>query len=122
MPRGSKEKYSTAQKHKAEHIEDSYREKGVSRDRAEQIAWATVNKQSGGGDKGGSGENTSSAKKSAARHDSAENAAHTRKAKERTGSLESQTKVVLMEKAREKHITGRSQMNKQELILALRKA
>lgn len=55
MARGSKESYSNKQKRQAEHIEDSYKEKGVSQDEAEERAWRTVNKQSGGGKKSGSG-------------------------------------------------------------------
>ncbi|MBS1997338.1 MAG: hypothetical protein JSS86_13550 [Cyanobacteria bacterium SZAS LIN-2] len=56
MPRGSKEKYSDKQKRQAEHIEESYEHKGVSMEEAEKRAWATVNKQTGGGKKpGGSG-------------------------------------------------------------------
>lgn len=55
MPRGDKSKYTDKQKRQAEHIEDSYREKGVSEEKAEEIAWSTVNKQDGGGKKSGSG-------------------------------------------------------------------
>lgn len=55
MPRGSKAKYTEKQKRQAEHIEHSYREKGVSQDEAEARAWATVNKMTGGGKKSGSG-------------------------------------------------------------------
>ena len=53
MPRGSKDKYTAEQKRKAEHIEESYEHKGVSKDEAEARAWATVNKQSGGGERAG---------------------------------------------------------------------
>lgn len=55
MPRGSKAKYTDKQKRQAEHIEDSYRERGVPQDEAEARAWATVNKMTGGGKKSGSG-------------------------------------------------------------------
>ena len=55
MPRGDKSAYTDKQKRKAEHIEEGYREHGMNEDRAEQIAWATVNKQDGGGKKSGSG-------------------------------------------------------------------
>ncbi|MBC2730522.1 plasmid stabilization protein [Thiobacillus sp.] len=55
MPRGSKSKYTDKQKRQAEHIEDSYRERGVPQDEAEARAWATVNKMTGGGKKSGSG-------------------------------------------------------------------
>ena len=54
MPRGDKSAYTDKQKRQAEHIEDSERERGVSRETAERIAWATVNKQDGGGKKSGS--------------------------------------------------------------------
>ena len=55
MPRGDKSKYSDKQKRKAEHIEEGYRQRGVSEDEAERRAWATVNKIHGGGEKSGSG-------------------------------------------------------------------
>jgi hypothetical protein len=55
MPRGDKSAYTDKQKRKAEHIEESYRERGASEDRAEAVAWATVNKESGGGNASGSG-------------------------------------------------------------------
>ncbi len=55
MPRGSKAKYSDKQKRKAEHIEEGYEDRGVSSREAERRAWATVNKESGGGNKSGSG-------------------------------------------------------------------
>lgn len=64
MPRGDKDKYTDKQKRQAEHIEESYIEKGVSEEKAEEIAWSTVNKQDGGGKKSGSGRKKSSAKKS----------------------------------------------------------
>lgn len=57
MPRGDKSKYTDKQKRQAEHIEESYEERGVSRKEAEKRAWATVNKMTEGGRKGGSGEN-----------------------------------------------------------------
>jgi hypothetical protein len=56
MPRGDKSKYTDKQDRKAEHIEKGYEAKGVSKDEAERRAWATVNKDDGGGKKaGGSG-------------------------------------------------------------------
>jgi plasmid stabilization system protein ParE len=82
MPRGSKEKYTDKQKRQAEHIEESYEDKGVSEGEAEGRAWATVNKQSGGGEKkGGSGRKKSPSSKAAARKSSAKTAAKTRKTK-----------------------------------------
>ncbi len=55
MPRGDKSAYTDKQKRKAEHIAEGYRERGVSRKEAKSRAWATVNKESGGGNKSGSG-------------------------------------------------------------------
>jgi plasmid stabilization system protein ParE len=55
MPRGDKDKYTDKQKRKAEHIEEGYEKSGVSEKEAERRAWATVNKESGGGNKSGSG-------------------------------------------------------------------
>ena len=55
MPRGDKDKYTDKQKRKAEHIEEGYENRGVSHKEAERRAWATVNKESGGGNKSGSG-------------------------------------------------------------------
>jgi plasmid stabilization system protein ParE len=55
MPRGSKAAYSDKQKRKAEHIADGYEDRGVSKGEAKRRAWATVNKESGGGKKSGSG-------------------------------------------------------------------
>lgn len=55
MPRGDKSSYTDKQKRKAQHIEEGYEDCGVSHDEAERRAWATVNKESGGGNKSGSG-------------------------------------------------------------------
>ena len=96
MPRGDKSKYTGKQKRQAEHIEQGYEARGVPEDEAERRAWATVNKQTGGGNKSGSGrgkpDTTASAKEgggrggrasaarpAAARSASAKKAAATRK-------------------------------------------
>jgi len=55
MPRGDKSKYTDKQKRKAEHIEEGYKERGVSEDEAERRAWATVNKMDHGGKQPGGG-------------------------------------------------------------------
>ncbi len=55
MPRGDKSSYTQKQKRKAAHIESGYRRRGVSEKEAEARAWATVNAESGGGNKSGSG-------------------------------------------------------------------
>ncbi|HXH14934.1 MAG TPA: plasmid stabilization protein [Sphingomonas sp.] len=51
MPQGDKSAYTDKQKRKAEHIADGYQDRGVP----EARAWASVNKDSGGGNKSGSG-------------------------------------------------------------------
>ncbi|HKY27943.1 MAG TPA: hypothetical protein VJM12_08355 [Pyrinomonadaceae bacterium] len=67
MPRGDKSSYTGKQKRKAEHIAEGYEDRGVSKKEAKSRAWATVNKESGGGKKSGSGrgkkENRSSSRK-----------------------------------------------------------
>lgn len=55
MPQGDKSSYTDKQKRKARHIEEGYEDRGVSHREAERRAWATVNKESGGGNKSGSG-------------------------------------------------------------------
>ncbi|MHC6225636.1 Rho termination factor N-terminal domain-containing protein [Pseudomonas sp. X10] len=124
MPRGSKDKYTDKQKCKAEHIEESYEAKGVSKEEAESRAWATVNKQSGGGERsGGSGQKTSSQAKEKARKSSARHAAATRKGVPRPGNkLEDMSKAELLDRARKRNIPGRSTMRKAELLEALRQA
>jgi hypothetical protein len=63
MPRGSKASYTAKQKRQARHIEEGYEKRGTSKKTAEARAWATVNKESKGGKKSGSGR-----KKRATRH------------------------------------------------------
>ena len=55
MPRGDKSAYTDKQKRQAEHIEEGYEHRGVGKKEAERRAWATVNKETGGGKKRGSG-------------------------------------------------------------------
>jgi hypothetical protein len=119
MARGDKEKYSDKQTRKAQHIEESYENKGVPKEEAEKRAWATVNKQSGGGEKGGSGALKSDKAKKAARKDSANKAVASRRGISREKSSSTETKESLLKKARAKNIAGRSTMSKQQLINAL---
>ena len=67
MPRGDKSSYTSKQRRRADHIEEGYEKRGVSKKEAERRAWATVNKESGGGKKSGSGrgrtENRSASRK-----------------------------------------------------------
>ena len=55
MPRGDKGKYTDKQQRQAEHIEESYEERGIPEEEAEKRAWATVNAAHGGGEKPGGG-------------------------------------------------------------------
>ena len=68
MARGDKSAYTDKQKRQAEHIEEGYEQRGVSEKRAERIAWATVNKESGGGKLSGSGRKLSLAETSSVGH------------------------------------------------------
>jgi len=64
MPRGDKSRYTDKQKRQAKHIAEGYEERGDSHDKAEERAWRTVNKQTGGARKpGGSGRHHHSTKK-----------------------------------------------------------
>ncbi|MES2521358.1 MAG: hypothetical protein V4617_01580 [Gemmatimonadota bacterium] len=74
MPQGDKSAYTDKQKRKAEHIEEGYEARGTPPEEAERRAWATVNKQDGGGKQAGSarkssgtGTGTGGARKSAAK-------------------------------------------------------
>jgi plasmid stabilization system protein ParE len=55
MPQGDKSSYSSKQKRQAKHIADSYKKRGKGGKEAARRAWATVNKETGGGKKSGSG-------------------------------------------------------------------
>jgi plasmid stabilization system protein ParE len=55
MPQGDKSSYTDKQKRRAEHIEESYEKRGTPKKVAEARAWATVNKETGGGKLSGSG-------------------------------------------------------------------
>ena len=98
MPRGDKGAYTDKQKRMAEHIEEGYEGRGVPEKEAERRAWATVNKETGGGNKSGSGRGVpdttvsarrggrlggkaSASRPAAARSASARKAARTRKAR-----------------------------------------
>jgi hypothetical protein len=88
MPRGDKSKYTDKQDRMAEHIEEGYEKKGVTEEEAERRAWATVNKQTGGGNKpGGSGrgkpDTSRGSMSSAERSRAAKKGAATRKRKGR---------------------------------------
>ncbi|AGI26233.1 plasmid stabilization system protein [Pseudomonas sp. ATCC 13867] len=127
MPRGDKSLYSARQKRKAAHIEESYRHLGMSREEAEALAWATVNRQSGGGErKGGGAQRKSEEAKGMARSASARRAAKARKGTSpkpggrSLAPLAELTREQLLERAGRKGIRGRWRMRKDELIEALR--
>ena len=58
MPRGDKSSYTDKQKRMARDIEKGYENRGVGEKEAERRAWATVNKETHGGKKSGSGRGT----------------------------------------------------------------
>ena len=70
MPRGDKSSYTEKQKRQAEHIEEGYEHRGVPEKEAERRAWATVNKQTGGGKKSGSGRKRATSKRASAKKSS----------------------------------------------------
>jgi plasmid stabilization system protein ParE len=55
MPRGDKSSYTDKQMRQAEHIEQGYEKRGIAAREAVRRAWATVNKETHGGKKSGSG-------------------------------------------------------------------
>lgn len=67
MPRGDKSSYSSQQKRQAEHIEQGYEHRGIGKQEAERRAWATVNKETGGGRKKAASKATSAKKSSPAK-------------------------------------------------------
>lgn len=87
MPEGDKSRYTDKQKRKAEHIAEGYEERGMPGDEAERIAWATVNKQDGGGKKSGSGRKGSS-KSSGAKKTSAKKTNAKRAGSKRSGTTQ----------------------------------
>src|SRR5688500_1565582 len=102
MAQGDKAKYTSKQQRKAEHIEEGYEKRGLSKKEAERRAWATVNKMDHGGKKpGGSGRGkatdkgpaikggkkggrAAASRSSAARSAAARKGARTRKARARS--------------------------------------
>ena len=109
MPRGDKSSYTDKQKRMAAHIEDSYESRGAPEAEAERRAWATVNKETGGGKKSGSGRGkaedhaparkggrtggaASAARPAAARSASARKAAATRKRNVETASAQTSSR------------------------------
>ena len=78
MARGSKASYTNKQKRQASKIEKSYKKRGVSSKTAEARAWATVNKETGGGKK-------RAAKKSSGRKSTAKKSSGRKSAAKKSG-------------------------------------
>ena len=91
MPRGDKSKYTDKQKRQAEHIAEGYAERGVSKKTAKARAWATVNKETGGGNKSGSGRGVPDTHESARKGGRIGGARGGRKAAARTASARSRS-------------------------------
>lgn len=110
--RGDKHLYTAKQKRQADHIAQQYQVTGISKTEAQHRAWATVNQQSGGGERqGGSGRARSEADQQPARHESAQRTVRR--------ASEADTKTELLQRARTEQLPGRSSMTKQQLIHAL---
>jgi hypothetical protein len=75
MPRGDKSSYNSKQKRMAQHIEEGYEKRGGSAKKAKRIAWATVNKETGGAGK--KVKNTSPSKKGGRKGGKAKKSART---------------------------------------------
>jgi plasmid stabilization system protein ParE len=95
MPRGDKSSYTGKQKRQAEHIEEGYEKRGTGKKEAERRAWATVNAETGGGKKSGSGrgkkENHAPSRKGG-RKGGAASAARSKKAKTRSAKKAAKTR------------------------------
>ena len=107
-PRGVKKGTKRARQY--EHIKDSAKEKGVSTDRAEEIAARTVNKE-----RARSGEARESSRTS--RRDMSSS----RRGGQRSGTNrpKGRTKEQLYNQAKRLNVKGRSRMNKQQLLAAV---
>ena len=89
MARGDKRSYTSKQKRKAEHIEEGYEKRGVSKKTAAKRAWATVNKQDGGGRKSGSASKKSTGKKAAGKKSAGRKTASRKSAGRKSASRKS---------------------------------
>jgi plasmid stabilization system protein ParE len=118
MPRGDKSKYTDKQKRKAEHIAEGYEDRGVSKKTAKARAWATVNKESGGGNKTGSGrgvpDNTESSRKGGRKGGAAtaRKSAKKKAAKKKPGPKQGQKKGTKKKSAKKKSAKKRSTKKK----------
>jgi hypothetical protein len=95
MPRGDKSSYTAKQKREAAHIEDGYEKRGTGKKEAERRAWATVNKETGGGKKSGAGRGKKKSKAPArkgGRKGGAASAARSKAAKSRSAKKAAKTR------------------------------
>lgn len=95
--------WSRKDERKYEHIKKDRRKKGMSEDRAEEIAARTVNKERREEGRTKSGKKTTSGTGNP------------------THSLEDRSKQELYNRARQLDIEGRSKMDKRELVRAIRR-
>ncbi len=95
MPRGDKSSYTGKQKRQAEHIEKGYEKRGTGKKESERRAWATVNAETKGGKKSGSGrgkkENHAPSRKGG-RKGGAASAARSKASKSRSGKMAAKTR------------------------------
>lgn len=106
MPQGDKSAYTDKQKRMARHIEKSYENQGVSEDEAAARAWATVNKQTGGGKLSGSGRGKATgpgSRLAAVRSAAAKKAAASRSPEERSASAKKAAATRKRNAAAKKH-------------------
>jgi plasmid stabilization system protein ParE len=82
MPRGDKSSYTDKQKRQAEHIEEGYEKRGTPKNEAQRRAWATVNAETGGGKKSGSGRGKPE------NHEPSRIARHSRRGRKESGAHE----------------------------------
>src|ERR1700676_154085 len=107
MPRGDKSKYTDKQERKADHIAESYEERGVPEKEAERRAWATLNKDDGGGKRtGGSGQSKSTGHRAAQKGGKKGGRALSSRSKESRSS--SAKKAVAIRKRNAEHSVGES--------------
>ncbi|MFE1232314.1 plasmid stabilization protein [Streptomyces sp. NPDC058745] len=105
MPRGS----SPKRERQYEHIKESGEKRGMSEDRAKEMASRTVNKE-----RARSGES-----KTASRSSTQGKSASQRGGEKSRGGSSERTKDELYEEAKQRDIEGRSKMTKQQLKNAL---
>lgn len=100
MSMDSKKKYTKEQKRKAKYIQENDQENAVAEKKAQQIARAKMNKQSGDDALFGSEASTLQSEKQAERNELAKNAAHAKQAHTELDALEQKSSVALRKKAK----------------------